>query len=168
MSAHQSKEFTQQCAQCGSWFRSQKALDGHSAAETCSSLPRPAIDDFDRGITEGMEHKLRDRRFKSQVSTWDAVWQTIFPNCGPPLDPDFVPILEGQEAREQFYKNLAELDCNALTSVRGVLAKSNALDLVEVVRKVHHIVDTSPPRKKRAASSTIEMNGDEVSMPLFR
>ncbi|KAF4450534.1 ankyrin repeat [Fusarium albosuccineum] len=90
-----------------------------------------------------MEAKLRDRRAKTQVLTWEDLWRTIFPRDADIGVPDFQPILEYHEARERFYRRLSGLDYNAMIQLQGALSNSDALDPVEVVRKACHIVDAS-------------------------
>lgn len=46
------------------------------------------IDDPEDGITAEVENKLRDRKLKSGVNTWDALWATLFPE-------DQIPKSEG-------------------------------------------------------------------------
>ncbi|KAF5006753.1 hypothetical protein FDECE_6875 [Fusarium decemcellulare] len=167
MSAHQSNDFTLQCPECKSWFRAPKALDSHLKNQTCSSLPPPAVDEYDKGITEEMEVRLRDRRAKTQVLTWKDLWRTLFPCTEDIIAPDFEPILERDEAREQFYQGLSQLDHNTMLAVRDVLLNPD-VDPVEVVRKVHHIVDTSPPRAQRTSTLVMGALPDELSVTLFR
>ncbi|KAI8715781.1 hypothetical protein NCS52_01086500 [Fusarium sp. LHS14.1] len=67
MSAHQAQKFNSQCSTCSAWFRTERDLNDHIKNRSCSSLQSPAVDEHDRGITDDMENKLRDRRGKTKV-----------------------------------------------------------------------------------------------------
>jgi hypothetical protein len=180
MSAHQAKDFIFQCKTCSTWFPTQKALDNHSNHQTCSSLPLLVIDDYDKGITEEMERKLRDRRGKIKVLEWEGLWRTIFPTSQgivapgkPPRNsrrvigadglnyPDFVPIIEHDEGREQFYQGLSELDPNTMLKVQYVLSKALAIHPVEFVREVDGLVKVLSSPTQRMLNSESEAIPDE-------
>ncbi|KAM5375750.1 hypothetical protein ACJZ2D_005806 [Fusarium nematophilum] len=91
MEAHRLINFDSQCTVCKSWFRGEEALKNHSETRICSSWPSSTADSYDRGITDAMENTLRDHR---QVSTWEAVWRTIFPTSTTVLPSNFVPSLK--------------------------------------------------------------------------
>ncbi|KAJ4310119.1 hypothetical protein N0V84_011142 [Fusarium piperis] len=151
MSAHQAKDFIFQCTTCSTWFRTQKALDNHSNNRTCSSMPLLVVDEHDRGITEDMANILRDRRGEVKVLDWEGLWRTIFPASQGVVAPDFVPIIEHDEGREQFYRGLSELDPNTTLKVQRVLFKAQDIHPAEVVREVDHMVKMwSPPTKSEA------------------
>ncbi|KAJ3528653.1 hypothetical protein NM208_g10107 [Fusarium decemcellulare] len=127
MANHQSKDFASQCVNCKVWL-SKQAFDCHSMNQSCSSLPPPVFDEHDKGITQEMETKLRDRRAKTKVLTWEGLWRTIFPDNADIKTPYFKPILEHNEAEELFYRALPDPDYNAMFQLRGVASNSDALD----------------------------------------
>ncbi|RSL56842.1 hypothetical protein CEP51_014338 [Fusarium floridanum] len=86
MSAHQANKFGFQCETCSVWFRTKKALNSHTDNETCSST-LPIADEYDKGITEDVENKLRDRRSETKVLNWDDLWRTIFPGSQDIISP---------------------------------------------------------------------------------
>ncbi|RSL97708.1 hypothetical protein CEP52_010748 [Fusarium oligoseptatum] len=118
------EEGEHQCGTCSAWFPSQKVLDSHSNHQTCSSMPLPIVDEHDRGITEEMESKLRDRRGKSKVLEWEDLWRTLFPTSQGIVPPDFVPIIEHDEGREQFYQGLSKLEPSMILEVQGIFIQS--------------------------------------------
>ncbi|RSL70035.1 hypothetical protein CEP54_001984 [Fusarium duplospermum] len=152
MSAHQAKDFVFQCATCSTWFRTKKALDSHSNNRTCYSMPLLVVDQHDRGITEEMANILRDRRGDIKVLDWEALWRTIFPSSQGIVAPDYVPIIEHDEGREQFYRGLSELDPNTTLKVRRVLSKAHVIHPAQVVREVDHMVKMLSPPVQRGLS----------------
>ncbi|RSL67323.1 hypothetical protein CEP51_012673 [Fusarium floridanum] len=166
MSVHQAKYFTFQCGTCSAWFPSQKVLDSHSSYQTCSSMPLPIVDEHDRGITEEMERKLRDRRSKNKVLEWEDLWRTIFPTSQGVVPPDFVPIIEHDEGREQFYQGLSKLEPSMILEVRGILFKALEIHPVEVVRELDHMVKRLSPPAQQMLNSESETIADEHSVTL--
>ncbi|RSL97706.1 hypothetical protein CEP52_010747 [Fusarium oligoseptatum] len=100
MAAHQAKDFNTQCETCSAWFRTEKALNSHINNRSCSNLLFPAVDEHDKGITDDIENKLRDRRSRTKVLNWDDLWRTIFPSSQVIGSSDFVPVREHGEERE--------------------------------------------------------------------
>ncbi|KAJ4189275.1 hypothetical protein NW755_006093 [Fusarium falciforme] len=165
-SAHQAKDFTFQCKTCSTWFPTKKAVDNHCNRQTCSRLPLLVVDEYDRGITEEMESKLRDRRGKNKVLEWEGLWRTIFPTSQGIAAPDFVPIIEHDEGRERFYQGLSELEPSMILEVRGILFKALDLHPVEVVRELDGLVKVLSSPAQRMLNSESEAIPDEDSVTL--
>ncbi|RTE83279.1 hypothetical protein BHE90_002113 [Fusarium euwallaceae] len=161
-----SEEGEHQCKTCSTWFPTKKALDNHSNHRTCSSLPLLEVDEYDRGITEEMESKLRDRRGKSKVLEWEDLWRTIFPTSQGVVTPDFVPIIEHDEGREQFYQGLSKLEPSMILEVQGILFKALEIHPVEVVRELDHMVKRLSPPAQRMLKLESEAIADEHSVTL--
>ncbi|RSM17712.1 hypothetical protein CDV31_003482 [Fusarium ambrosium] len=137
----------------------------HLLVET-KSLPLLVVDEYDRGITEEMESKLRDRRGKSKVLEWEDLWRTIFPTSQGIVTPDFVPIIEHDEGREQFYQGLSKLEPSMILEVQGILFKALEIHPVEVVRELDHMVKRLSPPAQRMLKLESEAIADEHSVTL--
>ncbi|KAF4467870.1 hypothetical protein FALBO_5257 [Fusarium albosuccineum] len=94
MKAHKLRDPPVKCNKCGAHFGNNTALELHAKDNLCSPKPRAVGSVYTPGITELMEFKLRDRRVKSQVRTWEALWATIFPD-----HPSVPPPCQGQGQR---------------------------------------------------------------------
>ncbi|KAJ3462012.1 hypothetical protein MRS44_010565 [Fusarium solani] len=164
MSAHQARDFIFQCKTCRAWFPTQKALDNHSSHQTCSSLPHLVVDDYDKGITEEMERKLRDRRSKNKVLEWEGLWRTIFPTSQGIAAPGKLP--QGSSCRERFYQGLSELEPSMILEVRGILFKALEVHPVEVVRELDGLVKVLSSPAQRMLNSESEAIPDEGSVTL--
>ncbi|KAM0425216.1 hypothetical protein ACHAPT_009533 [Fusarium lateritium] len=102
MSSHQARDCIFQCGMCSAWFRTQQALDNHSNSQICWSLPLPDVDQYDKGITEEMASKLRDRRGGIKVLKWEDLWYTIFPNSQGSAASNVLPIIEDYDAMGRY------------------------------------------------------------------
>lgn len=76
--SHDAADFTEQCSRCRVWFK-KKAFKTHKKNQGCLRWQPPAVDKYDKGITEAMATSLRERRVKCRVLTWKALCDTIFP-----------------------------------------------------------------------------------------
>ncbi|KAL2680580.1 hypothetical protein Neosp_008182 [[Neocosmospora] mangrovei] len=121
-------------------------------------MPLLVVDDYDRGITEEMENKLRDRRGKLKVLEWEGLWRTIFPASQGVAAPHFVPIIEHDEGREQFYQRLLDLEPSMIL---GILLRAFESHPVEVIRELDGLVNVLSSPAQRMLNSESEAIPDE-------
>ncbi|RSL38279.1 hypothetical protein CEP53_015003 [Fusarium sp. AF-6] len=99
--SHNVKDFTTQCQKCRVWF-TKKAFKAHQKNQGCFHWQPPAVDKYDKGITEAMATMLRERGAERRVLTWKKLCRTIFPDTPGNIVPNFERIVDLKEACEQF------------------------------------------------------------------
>ncbi|KAF4467867.1 hypothetical protein FALBO_5254 [Fusarium albosuccineum] len=97
------------CIRCGSPFRRSDDLEAHQESGICFEDRARNANAYDRGISESVETRLRDRRARHAVLDWKSLWETIFPGSDHIPSHEFVPIVEAHETWRYFFQQLSEV-----------------------------------------------------------
>ncbi|KAI8662918.1 hypothetical protein NCS56_01096600 [Fusarium sp. Ph1] len=164
INAHTAKDFTSQCDSCGRWFK-KTDFTRHSKLGKCPDLSFPP-DEYDKGITEVMASRLRDRRKGYQVLNWDDLCRLIFPNTQVEIPPDFEPIKESHEPPSQASQTPLYVDWHP---VQDGLSEANATSYNPEVN-MHTTYDTvdAPSQPSQSIPNLSMLEGNlHFSQPSF-
>ncbi|KAK2769596.1 ankyrin repeat protein [Colletotrichum kahawae] len=78
------------------------------------------MDDPEDGVTMDIVSKLRDRRVKMGVTTWESLWQALLPDDQCAKSEDFEPIIEIDEVKNAFERKAGKC-ASALQKVSSTM-----------------------------------------------
>ncbi|TDZ19225.1 hypothetical protein Cob_v007788 [Colletotrichum orbiculare MAFF 240422] len=172
------------CSRCQEPFETVAARDAHLRVPPDQICPlrdavsnRDTIDDPEDGVTAEVVNRLRDRRSKFGVNTWDAVWAALFPDDRAPKSEDFEPIIEIDEVREAFEGNAHECASALQTVSSGMILDTSRVspeglgrllwglyqsfihNTLQVCRDVLRSPEMAMPRRQLTLGEMAELRG---------
>ncbi|KAH0432688.1 hypothetical protein CcaCcLH18_06264 [Colletotrichum camelliae] len=100
------------------------------------------MDDLEDGVTMDIVSKLRDRRVKMGVTTWESLWQALFPDDQCAKSEDFEPIIEIDEVKNAFERKAGKC-ASALQKVSSTMILMTGKTSHEEFRNIDKSVNRS-------------------------
>ncbi|KAK0736456.1 hypothetical protein B0T21DRAFT_366978 [Apiosordaria backusii] len=109
-----SQEFL--CQRCRVLLPNREALEAHAQLppeQMCQVPSGPRVNNFEDGVTIERAWRLSSPFASSSVTTWQGLWQVLFPGDGDIPSPDYSPVVESFEVQNSSVIQIEE-DAEAL------------------------------------------------------